>query len=421
MKKLLLTLVFASVISNLNAQTETEKNSKNIFNKWSIEFAAGFNTVQKPLTPGYWTATPGLFVADLGARYMFNNKFGLKADFGYNNFESKDDSKDFQSKYYRFDVQGVANLGRIMNFETWTKTIGLLGHTGFGLSYLENTDASIDDKMINYIAGVTGQIKLSEKFALTGDFSTIIHAKQYFNFDGYGLNPAPRGFSGIVFNTTVGLTYYLGKNSNHADWQIDNQKELEIEALKQQIGKIETSLLDTDRDGVTDYIDLEPNTISGVTVDTKGRSIDLNKNGVPDELESYFEKTYGKSSDQSSDPKYNESIKKLINNGYITVYFDSNSSVPTNFSTDNINFILTYLRNNPTASIDIVGHADELGKSEYNNKLSKARAEAVKSILVKANINASRLNIIAAGEDNSVVKDSESARKLVRSVTFIIK
>jgi OOP family OmpA-OmpF porin len=24
------------------------------------------------------------FVADLGVRYMFNNKFGFKADFGYN-------------------------------------------------------------------------------------------------------------------------------------------------------------------------------------------------------------------------------------------------------------------------------------------------------------------------------------------------
>ncbi|MNR62683.1 Outer membrane porin F precursor [compost metagenome] len=79
------------------------------------------------------------------------------------------------------------------------------------------------------------------------------------------------------------------------------------------------------------------------------------------------------------------------------------------------------MRNNPTASVDIIGHADELGKSEYNNKLSKARAETVKNILVKANINASRLNIIAAGEDNSVVKDSESARKLVRSATFLIK
>jgi OOP family OmpA-OmpF porin len=64
---------------------------------------------------------------------------------------------------------------------------------------------------------------------------------------------------------------------------------------------------------------------------------------------------------------------------------------------------LTYLRNNPSASVDI-GHADELGRSEYNDKLSTARANSVKETLIKANISASRLNVIAAGEDSSVEK-----------------
>jgi OOP family OmpA-OmpF porin len=45
----------------------------------------------------------------------------------------------------------------------------------------------------------------------------------------------------------------------------------------------------------------------------------------------------------------------------------------------------------------------------------------VKNILLKANIDASRLNVIAAGEDSSVDKDSDGARKLVRKVTFKIK
>jgi OOP family OmpA-OmpF porin len=37
-------------------------------------------------------------------------------------------------------LQAVANLGRIMNFETWTNTVGLLAHTGVGLGFLENND-----------------------------------------------------------------------------------------------------------------------------------------------------------------------------------------------------------------------------------------------------------------------------------------
>jgi OOP family OmpA-OmpF porin len=45
--------------------------------------------------------------------------------------------------------------------------------------------------------------------------------------------------------------------------------------LRQRIADIETSMLDTDKDDVADYLDQEPNTIGGVMVDSK--SIDLNK------------------------------------------------------------------------------------------------------------------------------------------------
>jgi outer membrane protein OmpA-like peptidoglycan-associated protein len=421
MKKLLFTLVFASVITTLSAQTETEKNTKNSFNQWSIELAGGFNTVGTPLTPGYFTATPGLFTVDLGARYMINNKFGLKADFGYNTFEAKSDSKDFSTQYYRFDVQGVANLGRIMNFETWTNTIGLLGHTGFGVGYLDGDNFINKDYVANYIAGITAQIKLSSKFALSGDLTTIYNSKQTNTFDGAGKNPESRGFTGHVFNATLGLTYYLGKNETHADWFVDNKNALEIEALKEKVAAIETGMLDTDRDGVSDYIDEEQNTISGVTVNTKGKAVDLDKNGVPDELDRYMNTTYMKKSDYSADENSNEAIKKLINNGYVSAYFDSNSATPTGFSAHGLEFILTYLKNNPSASIDIIGHTDEVGGTEPNNALSLARAESVKKILVNAKVDASRLNVVAAGKTNSVKTNSEAARKLFRTVTFMLK
>ena len=178
MKKIILTLVFASAMTTLSAQTETEKSTKTDFNKWSIELAGGVNKPQRPMTSGYYTATPSPYVVDLGARYMFNNKFGLKADFGYNSFEGKNNSKDFDTKYYRADIQAVANLGRIMNFETWTNTLGLLGHAGFGLAQLEDQNSAVKDRMGNFMAGVTGQIKLSNRIALTGDFTTILNASQ---------------------------------------------------------------------------------------------------------------------------------------------------------------------------------------------------------------------------------------------------
>ena len=420
MKKIILTLVFASAMTTLSAQTENVESASTgtEFNKWSVELAGGVNKPQRPMSSGYFTSTPSPYVVDLGVRYMFNNKFGLKADFGYNSFEGKNNSADFDTKYYRVDLQGVANLGRIMNFETWTNTLGLLGHAGFGLAQLEDQNSAVKDRMGNFMAGVTGQIKLSNRIALTGDFTTILNASQDHAFDAAS-SPRARGFSGILFNGTVGLTVYLGKNEKHADWVIDHEGR--FDAIDARFMAIENKMLDSDKDGVADYLDEEANTPAGAMVDTKGKSVDKNNNNVADETEAYILKNYAGNTGDGSIIYNNDLIKSLINGGYVAVYFDYNKSTPTNVSTEGTDFILTYLRNNPSASVDIIGHADELGRSEYNDKLSAARANNVKNTLVKANIDASRLNVVGAGEDNSVDKNSDAARKLVRRVTFIVK
>ena len=369
------------------------------------------------MSANYFTSTPSPYTVDLGARYMFNNKFGLKADFGYNSFEGKNNSLSFDTKYYRANLQAVANLGRIMNFETWTNTIGLLGHAGFGLAQLEDQNSAIKDKMGNFIAGVTGQIKLSNRVALTGDFTTILNASQDVAFDAASAY-AGRGFGGILFNGTVGVTVYLGKNTKHADWVSSADATNE---LKDRVTAIEDKMVDADNDGVADYLDTEKNTAAGALVNTKGQSIDKNNNGVDDTTEAYILKNYGANGGNGSGVYNNDLIKSLINGGYVATYFDFNKSTPTNVSTEGIDFILTYLRNNPSASVDITGYADEIGRSAYNDKLSNARATSVKNTLVKANIAASRLNVIGAGEDASVQKDSDAARKLVRRVTFMVK
>lgn len=417
MKKIILTLVFASAMTTLSAQTENAESASTVndFNKWSIELAGGLNKPMRPMTAGYRTAVTSAYVADLGVRYMFNNKFGLKADFGYNSFKEGENSIGFDSQYYRADLQAVANLGRIMSFETWTNTLGLLGHAGFGLGFGESDNFSGTDRMGNFIAGVTGQIKLSNRIALTGDFTTILNAKQNRTFDGASSVGSP-GFGGVLFNGTVGLTVYLGGNEKHADWVIDNEGR--FDAIDARFMAIEDKMLDSDKDGVADYLDEEQNTPAGTMVDTKGRSIDKNNNNVPDETEAYILKNYGSTTNNSPLLTNNELITSLINGGYVAVYFDFDKSTPTNVSTGDTDFMLTYLRNNPTATIDIVGHADEVGRSDYNDNLSNARANNVKNTLVKANIDASRLNIVAAGEDTSVDIDSENARKLVRRVTF---
>lgn len=420
MKKSLFLLSFSMIsIANVNAQ-ETEKKESG-FDKWSIELNGGVNKPSRTMTSGYYTETFNPFHADLGVRYMFNPKFGMKLDFGYDKFKDGNNSAPFESTYLRTSLQGVVNIGRVLNFETWTNTLGLLVHGGFGASQLKSDNGfQGEDYMGNGILGFTGQIKLNNSIVLTGDITGIVNGKQQHNFDGMS-NVSTSAIDGVIMNASLGLTFYLGKNEKHADWYSENKTE-EIDALEKRVALLETGLVDSDKDGVADLYDLEPNTTGGVAVNTKGQAVDLNKNGVPDELESYLNKTYGDViKNSSSSLSNNELIKNLINGGYIATYFDYNKSTPTNVSTEGIDFMLTYLRNNPSASIDIVGHADELGRSAYNDKLSASRANAVKNILVKAKIDASRLNIVPAGEDSSVDKNSDGARKLVRRVTFAVK
>lgn len=423
MKRKLASLTFLFMSFFANAQNETitstdSYNNKSLYNKWSVELNGGLTKPVRALTPGYYNEFFNLnsFHADLGVRYMFNPKFGLKLDFGYDQFQNGDNnSLDFKSRYIRTNLQGVINLGRALNFETWTNTLGLLLHGGLGASQLTSkTGFDGEDYMINGILGLTAQVRLSDRVALTGDLTGIVNAQQNWNFDGMG--PAPTGvFDGGLLNASLGLTFYLGKNKVHADWVGEEDRYGDLE---KRVALLETGVLDTDKDGVADLYDLEPNSIAGVAVNTKGQSIDNNQNGVPDELESYLEKTYGQ---KSGGVETNSTVEQLINDGYVNVYFDFNSSKPTTASLSGIDFLVKYLKNNPNKTADVVGYADEIGSSSYNVELSRKRAEAVKQIALNAGIDSSRLNVIANGEDTSVNKNSKEARQIVRRVSFQVK
>ena len=411
------------VIASSNAQSETETTTTSDFNKWSIELNYGVNKPSRPFTDGYKTGTPSLYNGDLGVRYMFNNKFGIKADIGYYNIDNNRDTPEFKSRYYRSSIQGVVNMGRLLNFENWTNRLGALIHAGPGYAQFKTEGKPFTDRMGTFMIGLTGQFKISERIVFTADFSSITHSRHEFAFDGNSLNPNREGFDGGMFTGTAGLTFYLGKNKVHADWYKDSDRFKEdIEALDKRVGELETMMNDSDKDGVPDYLDMENNSIAGVAVDTKGRMVDVNRNGVPDELEKYLENSYlNKNSNTNINNNDASVVKKLINEGYVTTYFDFNKTNPTNVSTEGIDFMLTYLRNNPTATAEIIGHADEIGTNQFNERLSKARAESVKGILVKAGIEPSRLTTLSNGEDTTVDVASDGARKLVRRVTFRVK
>ncbi|MEC4048365.1 OmpA family protein [Flavobacterium sp. SUN046] len=407
------------------------------FNRWTLEVNAGQSKGVKPYETGFYSSQTKSVLGkvqfnsySIGARYMISPKFGFKANIGYDDLKNLkgNGSKDFEMVQKSLTLQGVVNASRLFNIDDVIGRWGFLIHGGVQINMMTSkTENSIGDSHnfgrtehnLGLVFGFSPQFRVSNRISILFDIYTANYFRQHYNWDG-SFSDNINNLNGQLINTSLGLTYSFGSQKMHGDWaEIKDKNIKEIDALNKRVEDMETMMNDSDKDGVPDYLDQENNSVAGVAVDTKGKMVDINKNGVPDELERYLSNTY--TTKESTKETNADMIKKMVNEGYISTYFDPNKATPTNVSTEGIDFILTYLRNNPTASIDIIGHADEIGASEFNQKLALGRAESVKNILIKAKIDPSRLNIVSAGEDASVDKNSDGARKLVRRVTFKVK
>lgn len=77
------------------------------------------------------------------------------------------------------------------------------------------------------------------------------------------------------------------------------------------------------------------------------------------------------------------------------------------------------LRSVPAVTLRIEGHADERGSDEYNLALSSRRAASAQRLLAHHGINASRLEIVAYGEERPLDSaENETAWALNRRAEF---
>ncbi|MDR7131169.1 OOP family OmpA-OmpF porin [Algoriphagus sp. 4150] len=422
MKKLILSSIMAgALVFGANAQE---------FDKFSLEVGGGLNKPMAPITPGFFSPTLNLGHLEVGARYMFNEKFGIKVDYGFGSMKESDKSAgSFDTKYYRLNLQGVSNLGRIMNFESFSRSFGLLGHFGAGIGNVrpqENLYSGETDQVYNFIVGITPQLKLGKSIALVGDISTIINGRQFIKWDGNSTVGSANvyGANGNWWTGSLGLQFYLGKNEEHADWYIAADKYATKEELATQINGIKDMLKDSDGDGVPDYLDKEPNTPAGARVNSSGMTLDSDGDGTPDHLDKCPFLPGPASTDGCPVEEVQEQVdffKKAINDGYVNVYYAFDSSKPLGYSTSAASYVSNFLKKNPGVSVEIKGYADELGPEDYNMKLSERRAKSVYDLLIASGVDASRLSYKGYGEDTSVDKSSADARQMARRASFEVK
>jgi len=104
------------------------------------------------------------------------------------------------------------------------------------------------------------------------------------------------------------------------------------------------------------------------------------------------------------------------------IFFDTDKSVIKPESEKELTTLVSYLKENPSVNIFIVGHTDNTGDLSHNLKLSKDRATAIVNYLVSKGISQSRLTADGVGPLCPVTTNkAEEGRKKNRRVEIVLK
>ena len=352
-------------------------------NKSSIGFNIGGHDGMSKTN--HYTRLHQLNHYELNYRYMMNNRFGLKFDAGFDNFQFVDDHP--ATSALRFSIQPTFNLTDLLHMNNFTTRWGILLHMGAGYAVMWNKEVrgpneilnlkegSVDE-MLQGIIGLTPQFKLNERLSINGDIAFMGNIRQNYGFDFESAPIQGGGFSGYYATATIGFSYYIGKSKNNADWTYSPtfnplvmQENLNrIIALETLAKEAEAKLGDDDKDGVINAVDQEVNTPLGNKVDITGKTIietpptDLNSFGIAD-------------------------IMFVKGSFYINpIYYRI------------MDRVVSYMAANPTKKISVSGHTDIDGSDEINNKISEVRVNNVVNYLIKKGADKNRLEITFKGK-----------------------
>ena len=352
-------------------------------NKSSIGFNIGGHDGMSKTN--HYTRLNQLNHYELNYRYMMNNRFGLKFDAGFDNFQFVDDHP--ATSALRFSIQPTFNLTDLLHMNNFTTRWGILLHMGAGYAAMWNKEVrgpneilnlkegSVDE-MLQGIIGLTPQFKLNERLSINGDIAFMGNIRQNYGFDFESAPIQGGGFSGYYATASIGFSYYIGKSKNNADWTYSPtfnplvmQENLNrIIALETLAKEAEAKLGDDDKDGVINAVDQEVNTPLGNKVDITGKTIietpptDLNSFGIAD-------------------------IMFVKGSFYINpIYYRI------------MDRVVSYMAANPTKKISVSGHTDIDGSDEINNKISEVRVNNVVNYLIKKGADKNRLEITFKGK-----------------------
>jgi OOP family OmpA-OmpF porin len=371
----------------------------NDFNKWDANLGYGLN-IRKQLGHSF-----GLELNGTRGKLSGTNE-GITSSV-----------KDFETELqYAVDLRGVVNVGSI-DFLRRENSVGFFLTAGAGyMAYAPKVNLTngtqidwkgkatgpADDKhdAKDYVKGFYIPVGAGVKFKVSERVNFNLGYTMNFvdadNLDGvYAKGQTKDKFS----YGYAGLEFSLGSSAKPSlEWtnplatMYDELKDptlrQEVEALKNRVSAVEKSVedlkKDTDGDGVADQFDKCPGTPAGTAVDGSGCPLPK--------------------------PAPVETTATSNVTGFEKIGFDFNSSVLKTESYPTLDKLSSVLRENG-GKVTVNGYASSEGTAAYNVKLSKDRANSVKTYLVNSGVNASQVATKGNGEANPIASnDTEEGR-----------
>ena len=379
----------------------------NDFNKWDVNLGYGLN-IRKQLGNAFALELNGVRGKLTGTNDA--NLFGAGST-----------AKSFETQLqYAADLRGVVNVGSV-DFLRRENSVGFFVTAGAGYIAYDPSVTLANGTVING-KGKYGGNSGNNSRTKTGNNKDYIHSfyipvgvgvkfkvSERVNFNlGYTMNfvdednvdgTYAKGNSKDRFSYGyAGLEFSLGSSakpslewSNPLATMYDELKDpslrQEVEALKNRVSMVEKAVddlkKDSDGDGVSDQFDKCPGTPAGTAVDGSGCPL----------------------------PAMTTTVAPMSNvDGMGSIQFDFNSSVLKTESYPTLDKLSSMLRENG-GNATLNGYASSEGTAAYNMKLSKDRANSVKTYLVNSGVNSSQVMTKGNGEANPIASnDTEEGR-----------
>lgn len=430
-KTVVLSFAALAGVMAANAQSDSSKTAKVFggrgqYNTWSLGLNVG---VTSPFLATGGSNDFNSNVVALGygisVKDQLAHSFGLQLDVQAGKvkgsqaagvLEGNTRFHSFSTEYFQGTISGVVNVATI-DYLRRKNSINFFVQAGAGLASYKPTLTREDNgntftygnrvKELVIPVGAGVKFRLSDAVALNfGYTENLIDGD---NFDGTHKGYPTKDHYSYGYG---GLEFTFGpKSKPNLEWAnpvammydelYDAELRREVAALKTRVGNVENAVndlkKDADGDGVSDQFDKCPNTPAGTVVDGSGCAIVF-----PTIDTSLF-------------------LRKPVaglNTPYSNIQFDFDSSVLRTSSYPVLDASSADLRSG-AAKVELDGYASSEGTAAHNLRLSKDRANSVKTYLVNSGVDAKRVKVKGFGETKPIADNStEEGRVINRRVEF---